>query len=102
MADSGEMQSVKSRAVGGEGRRPKLLDLPHGFITQIEEADWPLVEPLGSGVRGVTVRRSGPNPYVAQIMVDRKVHYLGSFNTLESAVAARQAAELEHWGELCP
>ena len=56
----------------------------------------------GSGARGVTVRKSGPNPYIAQIMVDRKVHHLGSFPTLESAVAARRAAELEHWGELCP
>lgn len=38
------------------GERPKLLDLPHGYQTVIDEADWPLVE-------GLTIYR-GTNGYV--------------------------------------
>jgi len=56
-----------------------------------------------SGHRGV--RRSNAsrkNPWLAQIMVNRRAIYLGLFPTVEAAVAARAAAEMEHWGELCP
>lgn len=153
--------------------RPRLLDLPHGHQTQIDEADYPLVEgltlyrgsngyayfsewrdgkshpqtlhgrlmapPAGShvdhingdkldnrrenlrivtpqrnqvnrkqrnrnntsGVRGV--RRHGQcDRWVAQITVNRKNIYLGLFGRFEDAVEARRAAELEHYGELCP
>ena len=55
-----------------------------------------------SGVRGVTVRLGARNPYIAQIMVNRKTLYLGSFPTLETAKAARRAAELLHFGKECP
>ena|ERR1035438_1753177 len=56
----------------------------------------------GSGVRGVTKRSSGPNPFIAQIMVNRRMKYLGSFPTLESARIARKSAELSLYGEVCP
>jgi hypothetical protein len=53
-----------------------------------------------SGTRGVHQNKHGS--WVAQIMVDRKARYLGSFPTREEATEARRAAELEHYGELCP
>jgi hypothetical protein len=54
-----------------------------------------------SGVRGV--RRHGQcDRWVAQITVARKNVYLGLFERFEDAVAARRAAELQHYGELCP
>lgn len=36
--------------------RPRLLDLPHGFVTQIDEADWSLVQSLAlyRGTNGYT------------------------------------------------
>jgi hypothetical protein len=52
-----------------------------------------------SGVRGVG--RLGSR-WRAQITVNRKNHHLGMFATMEEAIAARRAAELEHYGELCP
>lgn len=52
-----------------------------------------------SGVRGVTKRS---DTWIAQIMVNRKQLYLGSFSQLEDAIACRRAAELEHYGVLCP
>jgi hypothetical protein len=57
-----------------------------------------------SGIRGVR-RRSGlslKKPWLAQIMVDGKGRYLGVFETMEEAAAARRAAEVEFWGETCP
>jgi len=156
--------------------RPRLLDLPHGFRTVIDEDDWPTVEhltlylgangyvqfstwrdgrswpqtlhsllaraPKGahvdhingdrldnrranlrvvtpqrnqvnrkrlnrnntSGVRGVSFRPnlSSTKPWRAQIMVNRRAIHLGLFETREEAIVARQAAELLHFGELCP
>lgn len=55
-----------------------------------------------SGARGVTVREGTRNPYIAQLMVDGRQLYLGSFCTLELAIGARRAAELEHFGQVCP
>jgi hypothetical protein len=55
-----------------------------------------------SGHRGVVVRMGTRRPYIAQIMVNRKMLYLGSFLTVEEAVEARRAAELQHYGEECP
>lgn len=57
-----------------------------------------------SGVRGVSY---APNfsiskPWRAQIMANRKARHLGLFATKEEAVAARKAAELANYGELCP
>lgn len=151
----------------------RRLELPHGYVTTIDESDWPTVQPLtlyrgangyvyysvwrdgrsrpstlhgflmqtpkglhtdhingdkldnrranlrivtpsvnqanrhrqtrgATGVRGVTHRAGTKNPWIAQIMVDRRQVYLGSFSTLEAATDARRAAELEHYGELCP
>ena len=56
-----------------------------------------------SGARGV-IRRSGAtkNPWLAQIMVNRKTIHLGVFATMVEAVMARKAAELKFFGELCP
>jgi hypothetical protein len=54
-----------------------------------------------SGVRGVGLFEGGPK-WRAQIMVDRKQRHLGLFNTLDEAAAARQAAEIDAWGEPCP
>lgn len=57
-----------------------------------------------SGIRGVAYRPSlsARNPWRAQIMVDRRQIHLGLFATEAEAVARRRAAELEHYGELCP
>ena len=55
-----------------------------------------------SGVRGVTVRTGARNPYIAQITVNRRNLYLGSYPTLEEARSARRVAEFEHYGEVCP
>jgi hypothetical protein len=152
-----------------------LLDLPHGFWTVIDEADWPAVEgltvyrgnngyayfskwengksmprtlhgflmnpPKGShvdhingnkldnrrenlrvvtpqrnqvnrkrpnrnntsGVRGVSwCRESLHNPWKAQITAGGQNYHLGLFPTIEEALEARRAAELEHFGEFCP
>jgi hypothetical protein len=47
------------------------------------------------GVRGVSVERNG---YRAVIRVNRKLHYLGRFQTVEEASAAYQAARLKYFG----
>lgn len=154
----------------------RLLDLPHGRQTVIDEADWPAVQPLTlyvgnngyvyysrwansrstpallhrwltaapagthvdhmngdkldnrrlnlrvttpqlnqvnrkrlnrnntSGVRGVRYAShvSTRNPWLAQIMVNRRAIHLGLFPTREAAIEVRHRAELEHYGELCP
>jgi hypothetical protein len=54
-----------------------------------------------AGVRGVT-RGSSTKPWRAQITVNRKNIYLGSFSTLEEAAEARRLAELKYYGEECP
>jgi hypothetical protein len=153
------------------GSKPRLLDLPHGHQTTIDEADWPEVSrltlyrgkngyvyystwengrsvprtlhgfllgfPKGchtdhingdkldnrrenlrsisahvnqvnrkrvgrnnrSGIRGVS-RSFGK--WRAQITFQRKNYYLGLFENLKDAAAARKAAELRFYGELCP
>lgn len=52
-----------------------------------------------SGVRGVTRRGSR---WIAQIMVDRRALYLGTFATPEEAVLVRREAELQYFGAPCP
>lgn len=155
--------------------KPRLLDLKGGTVT-IDEADWPVVEPLTvyvgtngyayysvwrdgksrpetlhsllmggarpgehidhingdkldnrrsnlrfvtptrnqvnrkslnrnntSGVRGVQLTTlSASKPWRAQITVAKRNFHLGLFATEAEAVAARKAAELEHYGEPCP
>ena len=49
-----------------------------------------------SGVTGVHFSKSR-NKFIAQIKVNRQVHYLGCYNTLEeAAAAARREAELKY------
>jgi hypothetical protein len=56
-----------------------------------------------TGHRGVTGPRNDlRNPWIAQIMVNRKTVYLGSFSSIDEAVAARRDAELKYYGEECP
>jgi hypothetical protein len=56
-----------------------------------------------SGHRGVApFSKSRTKPWRATISVDRRQVHLGLFATVEEAVAARRAAELEYFGELCP
>lgn len=56
-----------------------------------------------SGIRGVSrTKASSLKPWLAQITVDRKNIYLGIFATLDEAMAARKAAELNYFGEECP
>jgi hypothetical protein len=52
-----------------------------------------------SGTRGVF--RYG-NRWRAEIKVNRRAIYLGRFDRLEDAAAARKQAELEYFGEVCP
>lgn len=47
-----------------------------------------------SGVTGVYFSKSR-NKFIAQIKVNRQVHYLGCYNTLEEAAAARAEANLK-------
>lgn len=56
-----------------------------------------------NGCKGVRFcPRSPNNPWSARICVRGVQMYLGSFPTRELAVAARKAAELEHYGETFP
>lgn len=156
--------------------KPRLLDLPHGYQTTIDEEDWPRVRELTvyrgtngyvyfsewrdgrshpqtlhrwlmdapkgshvdhingdkldnrrenlrvvtpqrnqvnrkrpnrnnrSGVRGVSYapRLSAPKPWRVQIMANRKQLHVGLYATRGEAIEARKAAEIEHFGELCP
>jgi hypothetical protein len=50
-------------------------------------------------MRGV---RRMKNRWHARIMVDRVDHHLGSFKTVEEAIAARRAAEVRLRGEFAP
>lgn len=54
-----------------------------------------------SGIRGVA-RHSDGVRWVASIMVGGRRKYLGLYARKEDAAAARRAAELRHFGELCP
>ena len=47
-----------------------------------------------AGVTGVYFSKSR-NKFIAQIKVNRQVHYLGCYNTLEEAAAARVEANLK-------
>jgi hypothetical protein len=56
-----------------------------------------------SGIRGVAqTTDSTKRPWRAQITVNGRKHHLGFFATQDEAVAARVAAEREHYGEECP
>lgn len=55
-----------------------------------------------SGIRGVGYVSGLKNPWRAQITVNGKNRHLGLYATVEEASAARRAAELELWGEMCP
>lgn len=57
-----------------------------------------------SGVRGVMYQTQPKfkNKWGAEIRVKGKMFYLGHYATKEEAVAVRRAAELKHFGELCP
>ena len=48
-----------------------------------------------TGVTGVYFNKSR-NKFIAQIKVSRQVHYLGCYNTLEEAAAARAEANLKY------
>lgn len=51
-----------------------------------------------TGILGVCWNKKDKK-WVAQIGVNRKMLFLGNFNAIEDAVAARKAAELEYWGK---
>lgn len=51
-----------------------------------------------SGVKGVTFRQSR-RKWQAQISIDNKCKYLGSFKSFDEAVAARLSAEQKEFGE---
>jgi hypothetical protein len=53
------------------------------------------------GVSGVYLRtyRSGNTKWHARVTVDRKPILLGTFDTMDEAVAARRAAEIKYFGE---
>lgn len=49
-----------------------------------------------TGEVGVSLTTSGN--YVAELRYDRKRHRIGTYATLDEAVAARKAAEHKYWG----
>lgn len=56
-----------------------------------------------SGVRGVRKSSASKrNPWLAQIMVDRRAIHLGLFPTEQDAIGARKSAEIRYYGEECP
>jgi hypothetical protein len=54
-----------------------------------------------SGYRGVHAAPNGRG-WIAQIMVQRRAIYLGTFKSRDAAIDRRQLAELEYFGEPCP
>ena len=54
-----------------------------------------------SGVRGVRHAADGVR-WIAQIMAGGRSLHLGIFIALADAISARRAAELHHFGEVCP
>ena len=54
-----------------------------------------------SGASGVNWSKRY-NKWEAQLQVDRKVIYLGRYNTKEEAIEARRQAEIEYFGEFAP
>lgn len=52
-----------------------------------------------SGYRGVSLNQGR---WTARLKVDGKYIWLGTFSTIEEAVAARSVGEREHLPELCP
>lgn len=66
------------------------------FATLAENAynrDSPLSK---TGHRGIVRRDNRPTPYWVAIHVDSKTKYIGSYKTLEEAIAARKNAEEEY------
>ena len=65
------------------------------FVTQGENLKNQSVSSKSTtGVTGVYFSKSR-NKFIAQIKVNRQVHYLGCYNTLEAAAAARAEANLK-------
>jgi hypothetical protein len=54
-----------------------------------------------SGIRGV-VWCASREKWQAQLMLDKKMKFLGRYNTKEEAVIARKSAEKEFYGEFAP
>lgn len=50
------------------------------------------------GYKGISLNKN-KTKYCARIMVNYKTIYLGTFNTLEEAIKARQEAEIKYFGE---
>ncbi len=56
-----------------------------------------------TGIRGIRFNpECSHNPWLVYISINDRTTYLGSFPTCDEAIAVRQAAELKHFGELCP
>jgi len=73
-------------------RNPSNNRWPNLRIATISENGVNRDHPLGVlGARGIDERCGG---YRAKIKVNGKAHYLGTFSSLEYAIAARKAAEL--------
>ena len=65
------------------------------FVTRSENSKNQSVSSKSTtGVTGVYFSKSR-NKFIAQIKVNRQVHYLGCYNTLEEAAAARAEANLK-------
>ena len=46
--------------------------------------------------------KSSKNGWVARIKVNEKDIYLGTYNSLQDAIAARQQAEIDYFGDFAP
>jgi ribosomal protein S16 len=86
--------------VNGDGRDNRLSNLRHATPSQNSmNRGAPITNT--SGVRGVSlVTRTGR--WEASIVKDGKKKRFGSYLNFEDAVAARQCAELEEFGEFSP
>ncbi len=51
-----------------------------------------------SGITGVVFHKTA-NKWLAQIMLNRKNHYLGLYDTIEAAAKARKKAETQYFGQ---
>jgi hypothetical protein len=81
-------------------RNDKWINLRLATYTQ-NNRNMSLRKDNPTGVRGVTIEgKSGR--LCSRIRVDGKQIWLGYFDTLDSAAAARQTAELKYFGEFSP